>query len=83
MDHLTRQDLDRALDKQSQDIKEHILLLIAPIITEQDKVRTVLFGASLLNGLAGKMKTMAAHLKIIYIVLTGSLVKIFYDYMMT
>lgn len=66
VDPVTRKDLDVALEKQCDDIKEHINLLVSPIIKEQAEVRVVLTGASRLNGLVGKTKTLVTNLKIIY-----------------
>lgn len=66
VDPITRKDLDEALGTQCDNIKEHIQLLVAPIVKEQEEVRVVLTGASRMNGLVGKVKTLVTNLKIIY-----------------
>jgi len=65
-------------------IKEHISLLIAPIIKEQAEVKIILTGASKVNGLVGRIKTLSTNLKVIYGLLaavTCFLVKIFVKHM--
>lgn len=81
MEPITRDDLDKALEIHSERIERYNKALIEPIIKEQADVRLILKGPTLVNGLVGKMKTMAAHVKIIYFVVSVSLVKFFYDYM--
>ena len=69
VDPVTRKDLDTALEKQCDNINEHIDLLMAPIVKEQTEVRVTLTGASRMNGLVGKVKTLITNLKVIYILL--------------
>ncbi len=76
VDYVTKQDLKDL----SKDIKEHISLLIAPILQEQAEVTLILTGPSKLNGLVGRMKVLATNLKVIYgllVVVIGFLVKLF------
>ncbi len=80
MDHITHKDLDEALDRQATCIKEHISLLIKPIVKEQAEVKMILTGASKLNGLVGRIKTISTNLKVIYsllVLVAGFLVKLF------
>lgn len=66
VDPITRDDLDKAVDRCSDDIKEHINLLISPIIDTQNKVEIILRGKTGMNGLVGTVKTLATNLKVIY-----------------
>jgi len=62
MDNPTKQDLKDLSDN----IKEHINLLIAPIIKEQESMATILIGKTKINGLVGTQKTMKIELKVVY-----------------
>jgi len=66
VDPVTREGLDDALDKLSKDIKEYVSLLIAPITKEQVEVKTILVGASKINGLVGGVRILSTHVKLIY-----------------
>jgi len=75
MDYVTKEDLNAF----SADIKEHISLIVKPIIDEQEEMKTVLSGPSRRNGLIGDSKTMKTELKIIYgllMIVVGSLIKL-------
>lgn len=80
VDPVTRDDLEKSLEKTAVRIEKEMKALIEPIIKEQGEVRLILNGPTLVNGLVGKMKTMGVHVKLIYVVISGSLVKFFYDY---
>lgn len=76
VDYVTKEDLK----DHTTAIKEHISLLIAPVVEEQTEVKTILIGASKINGLVGRVKTLSTNLKIIYtflVVVTGFLIKLF------
>jgi len=62
MDHPTKQDLKDL----SADIEKHINLLIAPILADQEDMKTILIGASRRNGLVGDQKTVKTQIKVIY-----------------
>jgi len=74
MDYVTKEDLKH----QTETIKEHINLLIAPIIEKQDDMKTVLHGKTGINGVVGCLKSTVNHLKImkvkiyvVYVLLVG------------
>ncbi len=75
-DYATKQDLK----DHSKDIKEHITLLIAPIIEKQNSMEITLTGPSKLNGLVGRVKVIGTHFKYIYALLViaiGFLIRLF------
>jgi len=72
METPTKQDLKDLADatkrdfKQlSSDIKEHINLLIAPIIKEQEDMATILIGKTKINGVVGEQKEMKTNIAVI------------------
>lgn len=77
MENPTKQDLKDL----SIDIKEHINLLIAPIIKEQADMATILIGKTKINGLVGTQKAMTFKINVIYGLLVfvgGGLVKLIF-----
>lgn len=62
VDPVTKEDLDKALDRHLDRVKE----ILEPIKKEQDEHKTILIGASRVNGLVGKVKTLGVNLKVIY-----------------
>jgi len=77
MDYVTKNDLK----EQTKAIKEHINLLIAPIVKTQDDMEIILIGESKINGVVGRLKSTIINLRIIYIFLTatiGLLVKLLF-----
>lgn len=69
MDQVTRDYLDNALEKQEKSINKHTALLLAPVVKEQEDFKTILVGATRMNGLVGRMKTVVANLKAVYALL--------------
>ena len=62
MDYVTKEDL-KAL---STDIKEHIDLLIKPIVEKQNGMETILIGKTKINGLVGGFKSIRIQMKAMY-----------------
>lgn len=78
MDYVNKEDLK----DHTKDIKEHISLLINPIIKEQDETKIILNGRSGINGLVGRMKSIGTNLKMIYgllLLVFGFLTKLFFQ----
>jgi len=76
MDYVTKEDLK----DHATDIKEHISLLINPIIKEQKETKTILTGTTGINGLVGRIKSIGTNLKMIYtllLIVVGFLVRLF------
>jgi len=58
VDPITREDLDKALEKQSDDIKEYLGLKIDPIEEKLKGHSTTLYGKSGSNGLSGTVTVL-------------------------
>lgn len=67
MNYVTKEDLKDL----STELKEHMNLLIKPIVEKQQDIDTILFGKSRLNGLVSRTQKTWFHVKMIYGFLLG------------
>jgi len=58
VDHITRKDLDEALDRHSTSIKEHFSLKLEPVNKNLETLNKTVYGRMGSNGLAGSVKVL-------------------------
>lgn len=68
-DYVTNEDLKASAADIKADIKEHINLLIKPIIKDVNEHEIILTGPSKMNGLVGGLRNVQTKLKVVYTLL--------------